>query len=286
MSESVAEAGASPRVLAIEDYSEVGRCSLTVALPTISAMGVECVGLPTALFSNHTAFPSWHAVDLTSEILPAVRKWKELGQKFDLFYTGYLTTAQVATVEEALDELWEPDSVLFVDPAFADGGKLYPGFDESHVEAMRSLLKKSGLAKPNVTEAMFLTGVRSEPSTLSEAVDLAEKVKALGPKTVILSGISFLRGRQTVLLYDGKEPKVFAKDSIPGYFHGTGDLFSSVIAGAAALHMPLDEAVPLAQAFVSRSLGHNVSDGVPAAQGPCFEKEIAWLSKATRKALP
>ena len=139
------------KVLTFQDYSCLGRCSLTVALPTISACGVECVGIPTSVFSNHTAFPSWIQRDLTGEIEAMIHKVEEYSPSFDMVYTGYLTTDQIHAVLPLIREFKKRGSLIFVDPAMADGGRLYAGFKEGHVEAMKELVKEADVLKPNLT---------------------------------------------------------------------------------------------------------------------------------------
>lgn len=274
----------NPRVLTIQDYSEIGRCSLTVALPIISAMGVQCVGMPTALFSNHTAYPSWRAKDLTEEIAPTVAKWKELGEDhFDVIYVGYLTTKQIPVVEEAIKSIRKKGTIVFIDPAFGDNGKLYPGFGEEHVEAMKGLLKMADFAKPNVTEAMLLTGTCKEPKDEKDAINLAKQVKSLGPKDLILTGLTYNDGAQ--LVYDSASDQFFQGETVPGWFHGTGDVFSSVIAGGFALGLSSAKTIPIDQAFITESLKYNLSNGVPAVEGPCFEKAIPHLISNLNKLL-
>ena len=148
------------RIASIQDVSCLGRCSQTVALPVVSAMGVECAILPTAVLSTHTSFPDFRCLDLTDQLLPVARHWKAQGVKFDALYTGYLASdRQVAVVLELLELLREEDTLLFVDPAMADHGKLYAGFGPEFPALMAQVVSKAQITVPNITEASLMTGL-------------------------------------------------------------------------------------------------------------------------------
>ena len=147
------------RLLTVQDLSCVGQCSTTVALPLISACGVECAVLPPAMLSNHTApgFKGWSFCDLTDEMEKVEAKWIEQGIRFDAFYTGYVCESHIDPILSIMRTCANPDAIRIVDPAMADGGRLYAGFKEGHVEAMKELAKEADVLKPNLTEACILT---------------------------------------------------------------------------------------------------------------------------------
>lgn len=148
------------RIASIQDVSCLGRCSQTVALPVVSTMGVECAILPTAVLSTHTSFPDFRCLDLTDQLLPVARHWKAQGVRFDALYTGYLASdRQVAVVLELLELLREEGTLLFVDPAMADHGKLYAGFGPEFPALMAQVVSKAQITVPNITEASLMTGL-------------------------------------------------------------------------------------------------------------------------------
>ena len=267
------------RVLTLQDYSCLGRCSLTVALPTLSACGVETVGIPTSLLSNHTQFPEWSLLDLKDELPTIFAHWDKIGVRFDAIQTGYLTTAQIPLVEKAIEK-YRGDGLVFVDPAMADHGKLYPGFDLTHVEAMRSLVAVADVAKPNVTEAELLTRKKAEDGY--EA--LAEEVAALGPKTVILTGIERKEGTLSVLLYENKECHWFDIEKLPGVYHGTGDLYCAAALGAFLAKGSWQKAIEIANRFLSEAIRKTIEDKADGLlYGVEFEKAIPSLIEGLKK---
>lgn len=270
------------KILTFQDYSCLGRCSLTVALPTISACGVECVGIPTSVFSNHTAFPSWIQHDLTSEVEAMVRKIEEYSPFFDMVYTGYLTTDQIPTVLPLIQEFKKRGSLVFVDPAMADGGHLYAGFKEGHVKAMKELVKEADILKPNLTEACLLTGVpypsKDTELPLSFYQKLIDALFLLGPKRIILSGQELQKGMMSEVIYDGATRVLKGTKRYPGSFHGTGDLFSSSFAGAFLNGKSFGEAVNIAHQYVSKAISITSERGGDGQRfGVDFEQAIPYL---------
>ncbi len=269
------------RVLTIQDYSCLGRCSLTVALPTLSAAGIEAVGLPTSVLSNHTVFPSWTWIDTLPSLMEAPRKWEGYDVSFKAIYTGYLATAQVEMALSLIHSFRGKDTLLFVDPAFGDHGELYAGFSMSHIEAMHALMKEADLAKPNITEACFLTNTPYPQCAPSDGFleELISKVSSLGPKKVVLSGIEREGKIGCLVLDDGKLSSFYeeAKQSA----HGTGDLFSSALLSAYLLGNSLPESAHLAALYVAKALSFNEEDGLDGKiYGPEFERAIPYFLKS------
>ena len=269
------------RVLTIQDYSCLGRCSLTVALPTLSAAGIEAVGLPTSVLSNHTVFPSWTWVDTLPSLMEAPKKWAGYNVSFDAIYTGYLATSQVKMALELIHSFRKEKSLVFVDPAFADAGELYAGFTPDHVKAMRLLMKEADFAKPNLTEACLLTDTpypKEEPSE-EFLFDLIQKVACLGPKKVVLSGIVKEKKIGCLVLEEGKISSFY--EEAKRVAHGTGDLFSSALLSAYLLGHPLFESAHLAALYVSKALSYNEEDEVDGRiYGPEFEKALPSFMKS------
>ena len=227
---------ANNRILTIQDISCVGQCSLTVALPIISACGIECAVLPSAVLSTHTAgFTGFTCRDLTDDI-PAIRAhWEQENIRFDAVYTGYLgSTKQIAYVADIFDSLC-PDGLKIVDPAMADNGKLYPAFDDAYVEAMKTLCGKADYLLPNITESCFLTGMEYRTEYDKAYIDsLLSGLTALGCKNVILTGVSYTPGRTGVVVLENGSFAYYEHDLLPNSCHGTGDIYASAFVGALA----------------------------------------------------
>lgn len=213
----------------MQDLSCVGQCSLTVALPLLSAYGIETCVLPTAVLSNHTMFKSWSYLDLTDEIGNIFREWKNNRFKFDAFLLGYLGKKELMDVaERCFDEFSEKGAPIIIDPVFADNGKLYGGFDTDYVTAMRKLIKRADIILPNVTEACFLTDTEYREEQGDNYVrTLAEKLHALTGGTVIITGVEIGGLIGEFISCEGKTEYVLLPKE-PQKRHGTGDIFASV----------------------------------------------------------
>ena len=226
---------AYPKVLTIQDISCVGQCSLTVALPIISACGVETCVLPSAVLSTHTAgFSGYTFRDLTED-MPAIRQhWVKEGIQFDAIYTGYLgSTKQIDYVADIFADTAAANCVKIVDPAMADNGNLYPGFDMAFVEAMKGLCAKADYVLPNLTEACFLTGVEYKKTYDRAYIDLIlEKLTALGCKNVIFTGVSYTPGKTGIVVLENGVYSYYEHDFLPNSCHGTGDIYASAFVGA------------------------------------------------------
>ena len=272
------------RLLTIQDYSCLGRCSLTVALPTISACGIECVGLPTAILSNHTQYESWTFKDLTDDLKEIISKWRRYNHTFDCIYTGYLATSQIGIVKDIISLLRTKNTIIYVDPAMADNGELYKGFGKDHVSKMAQLFKLADYVKPNVTEACLLTNTPypTELMPLSFYEKLIKDVKALGPKNVVLTGIKLEKGKIGVLILEDKkeESSYMEFDYLKAYFHGTGDLFSSALSSMLTLGKEMKESIEIAHNYVVESMKAALDDKLDGMlYGPSFEKAIPLLIK-------
>ncbi len=223
------------KVLTIQDISCVGQCSLTVALPIISACGIETAVLPSAVLSTHTAgFSGYTFRDLTED-LPAIQQhWEKECIHFDAIYTGYLgSTRQIGYVADIFDATAGEGCRIIVDPAMADNGKLYPGFDGAYVEAMKGLCSKADFVVPNITEAAFLTGLSYQTEYDRAYIDrLVEGLLALGCKNVILTGVSYAPHTTGVVVYEKGEYRYYRHGLEPNSCHGTGDIYASAFVGA------------------------------------------------------
>lgn len=223
------------KILTVQDISCVGQCSLTVALPILSAAGHETCILPSAVLSTHTAgFTGFTFRDLTADIPAIAAHWKREGIAFDAIYTGYLGSAeQIAYVQEMLATLLAPGGVSIVDPAMADNGKLYPAFDAAFVEEMKKLVFSADIILPNITEACFLTDTPYREDYDEAYIDLLlSRLRASGAKTVILTGVGFRPDVTGVMTLCGDEKRYYAHKRIARGSHGTGDVYASAFVGA------------------------------------------------------
>ena len=275
------------RIASIQDVSCLGRCSQTVALPVISTMGVECAILPTAVLSTHTSFPNFTSIDLTDTLLPTARHWKAQGVHFDALYTGYLASPrQVAVVLELLELLREADTLLFVDPAMADHGRLYAGFGPEFPAQMAQVVSKAQIAVPNITEASLMTGMPYR-ETYDEAYirALLQGVAALGAEKVVLTGVSFAPESIGFASYDsvsGAYDSYFNRRDAQAY-HGTGDIFSATAVGGIMRGLSLRDAFCLAVDFTLRCIEVTRTDPAAAWYGVEFERALPILAERMKE---
>ena len=223
------------KVLPIQDISCVGQCSLTVALPILSACGLETCVLPSAVLSTHTAgFSGYTFRDLTED-MPAIKDhWVREGIRFSAIYTGYLGSArQIDYVADIFEATAAEDCVKVVDPAMADNGKLYPGFDAAFVEAMKGLCAKADYIVPNITESCLLTGMEYKAVYDKAYIDeMLEKLAALGCKNIVLTGVSYRSGLVGIEVVENGCRNYYEHDLLPNSCHGTGDIYASAFVGA------------------------------------------------------
>ena len=223
------------KILTIQDISCVGQCSLTVALPIISACGLETCVLPSAVLSTHTAgFTGYTFRDLTEDMPSIKDHWVKEGNQFDAIYTGYLgSTKQIDYVADIFEATAAENCVKIVDPAMADNGSLYPGFDADFVEAMKGLCTKADYVIPNITEACFLTGIEYKTEYDREYVDLIlQKLSALGCRNIIITGISYEEGKTGVVVFEDGNYTYYEHEKLANSCHGTGDIYASAFVGA------------------------------------------------------
>ena len=267
------------RIVTIQDISCIGKCSLTVALPIISACGVETAVIPTAVLSTHTAFDGFTFRDLTDEIPPIAAHWKAQGMAVDAIYTGYLGSfQQLEIVSQFFDQFKTPENLILVDPVMADNGALYAGFTPEFVQEMAKLCGKADIIVPNLTEACYLLNIPypGEDYTRADIQHILTELGKLGCKQVVLTGVSLEPGRLGVMAYD-TEKQTFYNEKMPSSFHGTGDVFASVVVGAMMRGCPLEDALRLAVDFTLESIRKTVADPEHRWYGVNFEEAIPLL---------
>ena len=273
------------RVVAIHDISGFGKCSLTVALPIISAAGIETTVLPTAVLSTHTGgFSGFTYRDLTEDIQPIADHWKSLNIEFDAIYTGFLGSfEQLDLVVRFFDSFKTKDNLILVDPVMADNGELYKIFSPEFALGMRDLCKKADIIIPNLTEASFMLEEEYNPGPYSEEYIecLLKKLSALGPKKVVLTGVFFNEEELGAATYDADTDEIaysFEK-RIPGYFHGTGDVFGSALLAALLNNFNLNEAAAIAVRFTTSAIRKTAAAGTDIRFGVNFEQTIPEFLK-------
>ena len=276
------------RLLTIQDISCVGQCSLTVALPVISAFGTECAILPTAVLSTHTAgFSGYTCKDLTDEIPAILSHWQKEKIDFDLIYTGYLCgAAQIDLVKEIVSKTKKEKGLFVVDPVMADHGKFYPGFDAGFASRMKDLCSLADVVIPNITEASFLVGVEyiAEGYTQDYVENILDKLLDTGAKSVLLTGVSFDKDRVGVAVkVKGGKTFYYFNDRIPHNFHGTGDVYSSAVAGALSIGKTLEESASIAVDFTVKAMKESYAERHTHWYGVRFEKAIPYLSEIIKR---
>ena len=272
------------RIVSIQDISCVGKCSLTVALPIISAMGVECGIVPTAVLSVHTAFDSFTFDDLTDQIQPISQSWKDNGVTFDAIYTGYLGSfEQLELVSRFFDDHRSDGTLIFVDPAMADNGQLYKGFTPEFARAMGAVVcSKADIIDPNITEAAFMLDAEYKPEgTYDEAYvqELLQGLVGLGAKKAVLTGVSLEPGQCGVYGYDAQAGEYFSyfNELVDAKFHGTGDVFSSTTVGALMNGKPLAESLAIAADYTVASIKETLAHPGYNWYGVDFEACVPYL---------
>ena len=251
------------RILTVQDISCVGQCSLTVALPILSACGVETAVLPSAVLSTHTAgFTGFTFRDLASDMPSIIDHWNREGIKFDAVYTGYLGSAeQIGYVLRMFSELLKEGGSRIVDPAMADNGKLYSIFDMAYVEEMKKLTSVADIVLPNITEACYLTGTEyREKYDEKYIADLIAKLHEAGAATVVLTGVSYDDETTGVAVYENGETKYYRHEKMPKGCHGTGDVFASAFSGMYTRGMSAYDAAKIAADYTLHCIKYTTGD--------------------------
>lgn len=273
------------RVAAIHDISGFGKCSLTVALPIISAAGIETSVIPTAVLSTHTGgFTGFTYRDLTDDILAIADHWQRLNIKFDAIYTGFLGSfEQIRIMEQVFDRLRSSDTLIVVDPVMADNGKLYQVFPDNFPDGMRALCAKADVIVPNMTEAALLLGepYSEGPYTTQQIETVLKRLSDLGPQRVVLTGVHFDNQKLGAASYDRASDEVDYAFSprIEGFYHGTGDVFASVLLSAVMRGFSLARAAQIAVDFTAQSIRLTHEAGTDPRYGVNFEQCLPMLLK-------
>ena len=267
------------KILTIQDISCVGQCSLTVALPILSACGMETCILPSAVLSTHTGgFQGFTFRDLTDDMPDIQAHWQKEGITFEAIYTGYLgSVKQVGYVQNILDTMGTENCVRIVDPAMADNGQLYSIFNDEYVAAMRGLCASADILLPNITEACFLANMEyKETYDESYIQALLEGLVKLGAKTIVLTGVSYAQGKTGVLVYEDGKSRYYEHDKVSKGCHGTGDVYASAFTGALMNDKEIFEAAKIAADYTVKCI-ENTQDDPDHWYGAKFETALGDL---------
>ena len=278
------------RIAAIHDISGFGKCSLTVALPIISAAGIECSVMPTAVLSTHTGgFTGYTYRDLTEDLLPFAKHWQANNFHFDGIYSGFLgSTEQISIVSDIFDMISNENTLKIVDPAMADNGKMYAIFNDEFALKMADLCAKADIIVPNFTEAAFMLGEDfvKPPYTKAYVEGLAKRLSDRCSCDVVLTGVSFDESKLGAAVYNRKTGTTdYALTTwISGAYHGTGDVFASVFTAAVIKGKSYKEAIEISAEFVKNCIIHTQASPNPIKYGVDFERGLWELAANLRTA--
>jgi len=242
------------RVIAINDISSFGKCSLTVAISILGAAGLETCAVPTAVLSAHTGFKGYTFCDLTENILPSATHWKSLGLEFDGIYSGYLGSAKQVDYVSQLMDMFDV-KIKLVDPVMGDDGVLYDGFSNEYCDCMKKLIKKADIIVPNVTESCLLTGKEYKEEHTKEYIDeLIMALTEICDASIIITGINSRKDKITTAVYENKEVRYIENDKQRAVYSGTGDVFASTFMSAIMLGNSLFDSARIAAEFVGECI--------------------------------
>ena len=278
----------TPRVAAIHDMSGFGRCSLTVAIPVLSAMGLQCCPLPTAFLSTHTGgFEGFSFLDMTDEMPRVADHWKTLDMDFKCIYSGFLgSERQIEVVSEFIRAFRQKDTVVVVDPVMGDHGAVYQTYTPAMCEGMVHLAEQADVIVPNLTEAALLLGIPYEelPTGETGCREIVERLSLNGRRSVVLTGASAAPDLTGAMCFDAKsgQTESIQVSRVPREFYGTGDVFASVLAGALVKGTDLPEATRQAVDFVRACAERTAEQNLPIREGVDFEPLLGLLTGGKR----
>lgn len=267
------------KIAVINDFSGFGRCSIAVALPILSVMKVQCCPLPTSIFSNHTGFPSYFFEDYTSRMVPYMQEWKKLDLHFNGICSGFLgSKEQIEIVKKFFKEFKTEETQIIVDPVMGDYGKPYPTYTKEMCGEMKKLVEFADILTPNVTEACVLTDTPyKEKWKIEEIQEMAEKIYAMGPKKIAITGIVQGGFIANFCYEEGEQPKVLRTHKEGTQRSGTGDIFASIIAADAINGVPFYKSVKKASNFIKKCIIRSQELDIPLTDGVCFEEVLGKL---------
>lgn len=268
------------KIAVINDFSGFGRCSISVALPVISMLRIQCCPLPTSIFSNHTGFPSYFFDDYTAKMPAYIAQWKELGLQFDGICTGFLgSKEQIRIVTNFFKDFKTEKNLVIVDPVMGDYGKTYSTYTPDMCLEMKKLVSYADILTPNVTEACILTDTPyQEKFCLKDYESMALSLSKQGPKKIVITGIVQGDFIANYCFEEGQPPKIIRSHKVGTQRSGTGDIFAAIIAADAVNGVPFRDSVKKASRFIKKCILKSIELDIPLTDGVCFE-EVLWTLK-------
>lgn len=270
------------KIALINDLSGYGRCSLTVAIPIISALKVQCCPVPTSILSNHTGFPVYFMDDYTDKMEPYLAKWKELQVDFDGIVSGFLgSVRQIEIVKRMIADFRGENTKVIVDPIMGDKGKIYATYTDEMCREMKKLVCLADVVTPNVTEACILSGRVYKESgwTKAELKHMAEDILALGPGAVVITGVPAAASLTNVILEKDQEILYQRTRRVGQERHGTGDIFAAVVSAMLITGWTLQKSAAFAAKFVKACIEKSDELHIPLDNGVCFEEVLPMLMR-------
>lgn len=268
------------KIAVINDMAGFGRCALSVSMPIISAMKVQCCPIPTAIFSNHSAFPSFMFKDMTDSMQSYVDEWKKIGLTFNGICSGFMgSKEQIDLVIRFIKEFSTPDTTVIIDPIMGDNGKTYATYTPQMCQEMKKMVAYADILTPNLTESCILTDTPYHDGKWKkkELEELAEKLGAMGPKKIVITGIPQGEFIANYCHETGKEPKLLRTHKVGTSRPGTGDVFASIIAADAVNGVDFQVSVKKASNFVKKCILRSMEMELPITDGVCFEEVLDKL---------
>lgn len=270
------------KIAAINDLTGFGRCALTVSLPVISHMGLQCCPVPTSIFSNHAGYPEYFFDDYTDRLDGYLAMWKKLGLKFDGIMSGFLGSAeQIGVVERFVREFRKEDTVVVIDPVMGDHGRIVGTYTEEMCREMRKLVSLADIITPNLTEGCKLTDTpyKEQGWKKSELCAMARKLREMGPEKIVITGIPQGEFIANYLYQEGEEAALLRTYRVGDERCGTGDLFAAIIAADAVNSVPFKRSVKKASLFVKKCMLRSIEMDVEQKNGVCFEELLHLLNR-------
>lgn len=267
------------KIAIINDMSGFGRCSIAVELPIISHMKIQCCPIPTSVFSNHTGYESFYFEDFTEHMIPYIEEWKKLNLKFEGICSGFLgSSKQIEIVRNFFRYFKSQNTIVIVDPIMGDDGIPYATYTEEMCRQMKHLIPYADIITPNLTEACILTGTPYKTRwKLKELKTLTEKLEAMGPSKIVITGIPQGSYVANYCYETGREPSIIKTHKVGTSRCGTGDIFSSIIAADAVNGVEFYTSVRKASLFIKKCILKSIELDIPLTDGVCFEEILHRL---------
>ena len=268
------------KIAVINDISGFGRCSITVAMPIISVMGLQCCPVPTSIFSNHTGYPHYFFDDYTAKMPEYIKNWKKLNLEFEGIYSGFLgSREQIDIVRDFIRDFKTERTTVIVDPIMGDHGKAYTTYTEDMCREMKRLAECADILTPNLTEACILTDTLYSDRhwTMKELTAMAEAIRKTGPEKIVITGIPQGDFVANLVYEAGEEPRILRSHRVGKERAGTGDVFSSIIAADAVNGVPFARSVKKAGSFIKKCILRSEELEIPRQDGVCFEEYLMTL---------